>query len=65
VSKVGPSGLRRAMMGRERVEALRREAVEHAVTQMVATAAAQTVLVPLSSELALWPTVSAALAAAG
>jgi 50S ribosome-binding GTPase len=64
VSKVGPSGLRRLMMGRERVEELRREAVQHAVTQMVGTAAGQTVLGPLAAELALWPAVSAALAAA-
>ena len=63
VSRVGPSGLRRAMMGREKVEALRREAVQHAVTQMVGTAAGQAVLTPLAAELALWPTVSAALAA--
>ena len=64
VSKVGPSGLRRFMMGRERVEEMRREAVQHAVTQMVGTAASQTVLGPLAAELALWPTVSAALTAA-
>jgi GTP-binding protein EngB required for normal cell division len=64
VAKVGPSGLRRALMGRERVAALRRQAVQDAVSQMVGTAAGQTVLTPLSQELAVWPGVSAALDAA-
>lgn len=65
VAKAGPSGLRRAFMGRERVEALRRQAVRDAVSQAVATAAGQSVLTPVGRELAIWPMAAAALDAAG
>ncbi|MDX6228050.1 MAG: hypothetical protein QOI76_1440 [Frankiales bacterium] len=65
VIRAGPSVLRRAFMGRERVENLRRQAVQDAVSQAVASAAGQSVLTPVARELSVWPMVAAALDAAG
>ena len=64
VTSAGPSRFRRVFMGRERVEALRRQAVRDAVSQAVATAAGESVLTPVARELGVWPTVVAALDAA-
>ena len=61
ISRVGPTPVRRALMRRERAEALRRQAVRDALLGAVRAAAEDTVLTPLRRELAVRHQLAAAL----
>jgi hypothetical protein len=60
-SRLGPSRLRRLTMSRERYERERRQALDGALTQALMRAAGEMVLGPIVRELALWPSVVAAI----